>query len=75
MDVYRTNDLYESSLLYALGYKLVNTERTNGRISFEFGDKLECEATLKKYYSNDLKVKAHSFAESIRSIKSMLFRI
>jgi hypothetical protein len=69
-----TTDLYETAILLACGYKLIESNRKNDSISFAFNNKDDCEDTIKKYFTNDLQVKARDLVESIRTIKSYIFR-
>ena len=73
-NTYTTADYYETALLFTCGYKLVNTDRNGERINFIFSNKESCEEVIKKYFANELKVKARDFVEGLKTVKSYIFR-
>jgi hypothetical protein len=69
---YRTKDFYVSAYLLAMGHTLRSCER-NGRVTtfvFEGSERLGADAT--KFYSMDNLVNPLKYAQSIRTMKSML---
>ena len=71
---FSSSDLSESSFLYASGKRLLKTEKLYGKITFFFEDKIACEKLSSSYWSKEAKVNAKEFADSIRTLKDMIFR-
>lgn len=69
--MYETNDLYLAAAAQEAGHKLQDVFRQGTRALFVFEDGADLRRTITEYFSGDLMVRAHSFAEKIRSAKSM----
>ena len=71
---YSTSDYYETLVLYSSGYKLIDTTKNGERVTFYFDNVAGCTDTIKKYYANELLLKAQDMTNSIKTIKNILFR-
>jgi hypothetical protein len=69
---YRTSDLYFAAYLKVAGVKLIETANDKGRVIFifELGDGLR--DLRNQYFNRIAKVPALTYADEIRSMKSMV---
>ncbi len=73
-DVFTTYDLGLSTALLTVGYKLQNLDRSNGRrVLFVFEYKKGIEIASNRFFSDDLKVKARSYFDNLKAIKTKLY--
>lgn len=73
-DVFTTYDLGLSTALLTIGYKLQNLDRSNGRrVLFVFEHKKGIENASNRFFSDDLKVKARSYFDNLKAIKTKLY--
>jgi hypothetical protein len=73
-DVFTTYDLGLATALLTVGYKLENLDRSNGRrVLFIFEHKTGIEITSNRFFSDDLKVKARSYFDNLKAIKTKLY--
>lgn len=73
MPTYSTKDLYEASFLYAVGKKLVDLTREGPQAWFNFEDEDGCHRLSRVFWAKEGSVVPKIYAESIRSLKDMLF--
>jgi hypothetical protein len=71
---FQSSDLYEVALLFASGFRLIDTVREGERIHFVFDQKEACEMTIKQYFSNELTIKVRDYVEGLRTVKNYIFR-
>ncbi|MES2216408.1 MAG: DUF5659 domain-containing protein [Patescibacteria group bacterium] len=72
--VFTTYDLGVSAALLCLGYELERLDRDNPRKAlFVFKKRHSIEAYANDYFSDQLKVKARSFFDSIKALKNKLY--
>lgn len=72
--VYTTYDLGASAALLASGYKLKELGRShNRRALFVFEYKDDIEVAVNRYFADELKVKARSYFDSLKALKSKLY--
>jgi hypothetical protein len=69
--MYGTNDLYLAAAVQEAGYELREVSRQGTRAVFIFDDGQELRQAISRYFSGDLLLRAHPYAERIRSAKSM----
>ena len=74
-NVFTTYDLGVSASLLTLGYKLKNLDRTNRRALFVFEYKKGIEQSANKFYADELRVKARSYFDSLKALKSKLYSV
>ncbi len=73
-DVFTTYDLGLSTALLTVGYKLQNLDRSNGRrVLFVFEHKAGIEIASNRFFSDELKVKARSYFDNLKAIKTKLY--
>ena len=73
-EVFTTYDLGVSAALLCLGYKLLRLDRTDPRKAlFVFVREADIDAYANEYFSDQLKVKARSFFDSIKALKNKLY--
>ncbi|MCC7160482.1 hypothetical protein IT399_02050 [Candidatus Nomurabacteria bacterium] len=72
--VFTTYDLGVSAALLCLGYKLIRLDRNDPRKAlFVFKKDAEIDSHANQYFSDQLKVKARSFFDSIKALKNKLY--
>ena len=72
--VFTTYDLGVSAALLCLGYKLIRLDRDDPRKAlFVFKKDADIDAYANQYFSDQLKVKARSFFDSIKALKNKLY--
>lgn len=71
--VFTTYDLGMSAALLASGYKLKELDRSNRRALFIFEYKNGIEVSANKFYADELRVKARSYFDSLKALKSKLY--
>ncbi len=72
--VFTTYDLGVSAALLCLGYKLIRLDRDDPRKAlFVFRKDADIDAYANQYFSDQLKVKARSFFDSIKALKNKLY--
>lgn len=72
--VFTTYDLGVSAALLCLGYKLIRLDRDDPRKAlFVFRKEPDIEEYANQYFSDQLKVKARSFFDSIKALKNKLY--
>ena len=72
-NVFTTYDLGLSAALLASGYKLKNLDRTNRRALFVFEYKSGIDVASNKFLADELRVKARSYFDSLKALKSKLY--
>ena len=72
-NVFTTYDLGLSAALLTSGYKLKNLDRTNRRALFIFEYKKGIEQSTHKFFADELRVKARSYFDSLKALKSKLY--
>lgn len=72
--VFTTYDLGVSAALLCLGYKLIRLDRDDPRKAlFVFKREADIDNYANQYFSDQLKVKARSFFDSIKALKNKLY--
>ncbi len=72
--VFTTYDLGVSAALLCLGYKLIRLDRDDPRKAlFVFRKDADIDSYANQYFSDQLKVKARSFFDSIKALKNKLY--
>ena len=74
-NVFTTYDLGLSAALLASGYKLKNLDRTNRRALFVFEYKSGIDVATNKFLTDELRVKARSYFDSLKALKSKLYSV
>ena len=74
-NVFTTYDLGLSAAILASGYKLKNLDRTNRRALFVFEHKSGIDVTANKFLADELRVKARSYFDSLKALKSKLYSV
>jgi hypothetical protein len=71
---YSTSNLYIAALLRAFKYEIVKVTRSGNRYFFHFGNIPDetIDDLLNDYYNDKVAVKAKSFVDSVRELKSRL---
>jgi hypothetical protein len=73
-EVFTTYDLGVSAALLCLGYKLIRLDRNDPRKAlFVFRKDADIDGYANQYFSDQLKVKARSFFDSIKALKNKLY--
>lgn len=73
-EVFTTYDLGVSAALLCLGYKLIRLDRDDPRKAlFVFRKEADIDTYANQYFSDQLKVKARSFFDSIKALKNKLY--
>ena len=70
---FRTKDLYESSVLCALGKKLLRLEGDGSQYWFVFADREACKKVSNSYWAGDIKVNAKTLVNWVRDLKDRIF--
>ena len=70
---FKTRDLYEASVCYAMKLPLLQLERVGRQCWFIFDNYTECKRLTESYWRRDLIVNAKDYAEAIRSLKDRIF--
>jgi hypothetical protein len=71
--VFTTYDLGLSAALLASGHKLQELDRSNRRVLFVFEHKRGIDVAANKFYADELRVKARSYFDSLKALKSKLY--
>ena len=74
-NVFTTYDLGLSAALLTSGYKLKNLDRTNRRALFVFEYKSGIDVAANKFLTDELRVKARSYFDSLKALKSKLYSV
>lgn len=70
---YKTRDLYESTVIHALGNPVVEVFRSSdGVCYFTFNNRDECERIVQDYRNRELTVNAKTFVESMKTMKDFI---
>ena len=73
-DVFTTYDLGVASALLTSGYKLLDVDRTNNRkVLFIFEQKADIEKVANSFFTDELRVKARSYFDNLKALKSKLY--
>ncbi len=72
-NTYRTKDLSEASFLYSQSKKLIKLENDKGKFWFIFDDKDSCSDLSESFWRKEATVNAKEFADSIRTLKGLIF--
>ena len=73
-DVTRIKDLYAAAFLYTSKVRLTGTQRDSaGRVWFLFDGIEAPENHLHNFYAKKARVNAKAYADSLRSLKDLLF--
>ena len=70
---FRTKDLYEASVIYALGKKLLRLEGGSNQYWFVFADNEGSKRISDSYWAGDIEVNAKSLVHSIKDLKDRVF--
>ena len=68
---YRTSDLYYAAYLKVAGVILLDTERDGSRIFFVFENSTNIKDLKKEYFNRTSRVPALTYADEIRTMKSL----
>jgi hypothetical protein len=72
-NVFTTYDLGVSAGLLTKGYKLRSLDKSNRRALFIFEHKKGIEKSANDFFTNDLNVKARSYFDNLKALKSKLY--
>jgi len=72
-DRFQTKDMYEAAFLYARRLKLSKLERAGSSFWFVFESKRDAEKLSDSYWAREADVNAKAYADSIRTLKDMIF--
>ncbi len=68
------HDLNLAAALLSAGFKIIGTSRdTNGRFYFIFKRTDKLTHTINEYWSDELTIKARTFADNIKMLKSRIY--
>lgn len=70
---FRTKDLYEASVLYSLGKKVLRLEGSGNQYWFVFADSDSCKEFSDLYWRGEIEVNAKSLVNCIRDLKDRIF--
>lgn len=70
---FRTKDLYEASVIYALGKKLIRLEGGSNQYWFVFADNEGSKRISDSYWAGDVEVNAKVLVHSIKDLKDRVF--
>lgn len=70
---FRTKDLYEASVIYALGKKLLRLEDGSNQYWFVFADNEGSKRISDSYWAGDIEVNAKALVHSIKDLKDRVF--
>jgi len=70
---FKTKDLYEASVCYAMKLPLLDLEWVGRQCWFIFGNFDECKKLADSYWRRDLLINAKDYADSVRSLKDRIF--
>lgn len=70
---FSTRDISEAALLYSCGKKLIQLKKDAERFWFIFEDKSACQKLIDAYWRKEAIVDAKTFADSLRSLKDLIF--
>lgn len=73
-NLYQTKDIFIASTLYAMGFKLQDTEWVNGECFFIFKNRDKCKKIVTEYYSDELNVSPRLLFYGFRTIKSIIYQ-
>ncbi len=71
-DEYKTKDLGEAAAIYSSNIKLLRLDNGNNFYWFIFENK-NTKAIANSYWSGELKLKAKTYNDSLRSLKERVF--
>lgn len=72
--LFTTYDLGVSAALLCLGFKLLRLDRNDPRkVLFVFRREPKIEESANQYFSDQLRVKARSFFDSIKALKNKIY--
>ena len=71
--LYYTKDLSEAGAILCQGTKLLRLEQEQNFYWFVFQDKNLCQQFSNAYWTNELRVSAKTYADSLKSLKERLF--
>lgn len=72
--LFTTFDLGVSAALLCLGFKLLRMDRNDPRkVLFVFRRESKIEESANEYFSDQLRVKARSFFDSIKALKNKIY--
>ena len=73
IDVIKTSDFTLASTLLALGYDIIGIDKTNPkRVVFYYSRTSDLEATIKKYWSDEIKLNPKDFVYAQREIRARI---
>jgi len=72
-DVFTTYDLGVAAALLTSGYKLLDVDRTNRKVLFIFEQKANIEKVANSFFTDELRVKARSYFDNVKALKSKLY--
>lgn len=74
MNLFRTSDLNLAAFLQEVGYHLVNTERSNGKVTLVFNDPENKAEGHALSFLNGAKVSAVTYTDKLRHLKTVVMR-
>ena len=74
MKLYRTSDLNIAAFLQEVGYDLVETERSNGKVTLVFNDPDNKAKGHALSFLNGAKVSAVAYTDKLRHLKSVVMQ-
>lgn len=70
----RVKDLALAASLISCGFEVLDTMRdASGRVHFEFAQTDELERAVSSYWADTLDVKARTYADNIKMLKSRIY--
>lgn len=70
---YRTSDLYYAAYLKVAGVKFLETSRDGGRVFFIFENQEGLRELRNQYYGRVAKVSALTYADEIKTMKTLTY--
>ena len=72
-NVFTTSDLGVAAALLTSGYKLLDVDRTNRKALFMFEQKANIDKVANSFFTDELRVKARSYFDNVKALKSKLY--
>lgn len=73
MDIYKTKDLAEASILLTKKQKLIRIEREGKVCWFIFQDKEKCQEIANQFWFGECLINAKSYYEAMLTLKNRIF--
>lgn len=74
MKTYKTTDIYVSAFLQEQGFRIIDVERSNGKVTIVFDDPQNSAEDAVRCYFNGTTVSAVRFADRLRHLKTLVIR-